>query len=317
MAALLDADFHNLVPHAEHYHKDGDLVVAAGPLPNSTAFRVHMHVLQEHSGVFKDHLAHVPPEEGLVKFDNCPVMTVVDHANDMAILLSALYKGPIFFEDDKKLPVLTALALVDLAAKYQMPTITQLAMPHLQFRFPTTFNGWWGEDSEFEPLEAALSAVVLARKLGFPAILPAALYDVCQLPVKIILHGYHREDGRIDKLSDEDIERVFEGKEKLMKLNAQTNMWVLDIKKPSTSCKTRNICLPVMKRAAHLFVETGQMCAYRPFHWVDLNEGGYENICRPCWRMLCRKRWEGINGHWCELPALMGVEAEVEGWPQE
>lgn len=113
MAALLDADFRmcilittlvsqsatdfesgKLVRHAEHYHNDGDIVIAAGPLPNSTAFRVHMHILREHSGVFKDHLAQIPPEEGLVKFDNCPVMAVVDHANDMAVLLSALYKGP-------------------------------------------------------------------------------------------------------------------------------------------------------------------------------------------------------------------------------
>lgn len=67
--------------------EDGNIILHA----ENTQFRVHRSVLSIHSTVFQD-MFGIPQPQGEPTIDGCPVVHLSDSAQDVKLLLDALYK---------------------------------------------------------------------------------------------------------------------------------------------------------------------------------------------------------------------------------
>lgn len=67
---------------------DGNIVIIA----ESVAFRVHKSILAAKSPVFKDTFTLAQPAD-IELYDGCEVLHLVDSAEDLRVMLDALYNG--------------------------------------------------------------------------------------------------------------------------------------------------------------------------------------------------------------------------------
>lgn len=74
--------------HPEMSFEDGNFVIIAG----HTAYRVHRGVMSRKSALFKD-LLSLPQPDSEEKYDGLPVVRLLDPAEDVTMLLDAIYNG--------------------------------------------------------------------------------------------------------------------------------------------------------------------------------------------------------------------------------
>jgi hypothetical protein len=74
---------------SEIWYEDGNIVLQAG----MTQFRVYRGILRDKSPIFKDMFDVPQPSDNFGSFfEGCPVMRVMDSAEDWEHVLNALYK---------------------------------------------------------------------------------------------------------------------------------------------------------------------------------------------------------------------------------
>lgn len=69
--------------------EDGNIALVAG----TTAFKVHRGVLSRKSDLFKDLLSLPQPPDSVQYWEGLPVVPLMDSAEDVAILVDAIYNG--------------------------------------------------------------------------------------------------------------------------------------------------------------------------------------------------------------------------------
>ena len=106
-------------------------------------------------------------------------------------------------------------ALLLLSHKYSADDIRKEALFQLELIFPKTVEAWDARlkhadkagaiHTLYNPKTDCIAAVNTARTLDLPRLQAAALYDCCQLDAEDLITGIVREDGRRDRLDEEDV----------------------------------------------------------------------------------------------------------------
>ncbi|KAJ6471582.1 hypothetical protein C8R47DRAFT_1324904 [Mycena vitilis] len=167
------------------WFQDCGLIIQA----ESTLFRVSGDLLGVHSPVFRD-MSSLPQPKHADMMDGCPFVVLQDSAEDVHILLKALFYCDFFeaYPAPTTLPILTAI--LRMSYKYDVDALRKRSLTHLASFHPTTLAGYDALTvtptrlvNELQDPELELSFVdiaVLARNLSIDWILPVAFYRICQ-----------------------------------------------------------------------------------------------------------------------------------------
>lgn len=102
-----------------------------------------MSLLSRRSQFFHDMFSL--PQPGVAdsgsSFEGCPVVVIHDAAEDLANLLTALYDGPTFGNNDRDDFRMTS-GILRLASKYMIDSLRTDAILHLSTAWPTSLKAW-------------------------------------------------------------------------------------------------------------------------------------------------------------------------------
>lgn len=152
-SSTVPSDDATYIRHTSLWFVDGSVILQA----EKTLFRVHMSQLSRHSIFFRDlfslpqppHVTADPPRQPISHFptsdqqymEGCPVLELQDSAEDFAHLLTALYDGPTFGNNDRE-DYRVVAGLLRLATKYLIDNLRMRALNHLSVAWPSTLKGW-------------------------------------------------------------------------------------------------------------------------------------------------------------------------------
>lgn len=157
------------------------------------------------------------------------------------------------------LPIRSVVAMVELGHKYQIEEIQKEGVRRLEQCFPSKLKDFHSGISfaathpfipQFHGIqrrsvdmtkEYAVSVIYLARKFDLKSILPAAFFTMAQAPITTLVRVTCKPstiDNHPARLSQEDLVRCLEGKDKLIKafMEAMNDM------KPSEKCVDKYNC---------------------------------------------------------------------------
>ncbi len=211
--------------------------------------------------------------------------------------------------------------MAHLAHKYDVGELLRQALVCLKSYYTNRLDIWKQggqagnvpfETSDKDPLYA-IGVVTLAHLTQTPSMLPLALYDCCYLGGRVV-RGWTREDGTVEHLSLEDLERCMDG---------------------STALATSALCSSI---DLHASVEQAELCAHsKPARFG----GGVPSTCEsrlktnkssvmgtralhshmataslsPIFAKMCSKYLATLQGReratheavWAELPSLFNL----------
>ncbi|CAA7265121.1 unnamed protein product [Cyclocybe aegerita] len=235
-AALIDAETGVEVQrHADLWFDDGSVICRA----EDTLFCVHMSQLARHSLVFHDMFMLPQPEASRLessmlvhegKSRRIPVVYLYDTAEDVGNLLTALYDGPSFGNNDED-DFRVVSGILRLSTKYLVDSLRAKAIAHLSIAWPADLKAWDARedlvrsyDSEGGSSSRGVSryphpfeVISLAREVNAPSLLPSAFYDLSRHSFTQIYEP--NEDDSLYRpytpppLSAADIQRLALGKE--------------------------------------------------------------------------------------------------------
>ncbi|KAF9034391.1 hypothetical protein BJ165DRAFT_1513537 [Panaeolus papilionaceus] len=183
---------------------DGSVVLQAG----LSQFRVHRAVLSRCSSIFKDMFSiPQPTSETGDRIDDyvegCPVIHLQDTAEDVTILLTAIYDHGKY-DSMHKIRFKEVSALLRLGSKYDISSLRDNALQRLRAEFPTTLDEWDRLDVEYKTMSDSVDiclfdVITLAYNEGILSILPVLYYfylcDGASLAPSQIFYGIERSDG--------------------------------------------------------------------------------------------------------------------------
>jgi hypothetical protein len=123
-------------------------------------------------------------------FQNCPVVDLHDTAEDVGNLLTALYDGPSFGNNDQD-DFRIVSVILRLSTKYLCDSLRAKALAHLRVAWPSDLKAWdaredatrYEMDSETVSSSgniypSPIAVINLAREIDAPSLLPSAFYDL-------------------------------------------------------------------------------------------------------------------------------------------
>ena len=113
--------------------------------------------------------------------------------------------------------------LARMLHKYQIDDGIEAIVSYLSRYYPTDYFEWEQRargNPNFGNLEN-IGVVNIARLLDKPSLIPAAMMQCCQLPVKCLMEGFQRADGVHERLSQEDLTNALIARAKLVEVRAQ------------------------------------------------------------------------------------------------
>ena len=194
-------------------------------------------------------------------------------------------------------------------------------MDYLRKYYTDDFDAWYPSTfvrpPAFHPAHS-IAVVNLARLTNAPRMLPTALMDCCTLRAEIV-DGLLREDGTRETLAPADLGRCFVGRTRMAQASARIahGMFRQDV---APKCRNPACCARVLQRLLNELADARDdviSCVDWYASWmvyVDARDEGRE-LCARCYKMLERERPKRLQREvWMNLPAMMGVDSEVEGW---
>ncbi|KAG6812753.1 hypothetical protein H0H92_000799 [Tricholoma furcatifolium] len=222
--------------HADLWFKDGSLICRA----ENTLFRVHMSILERHSIFFRDMLSIPQPGVALAdvkrdpgfeeNLESVPVIELHDSAEDVGNLLTALYDGPAFGNNDPE-DFRIVSGVLRLSTKYLIDSLRTKALAHLSKAWPTDLKAWDMREDLARSHETDISSngshlyphpiaiINLAREVDAPSLLPSAFYDLSRYPFSHIFEPtgedqtYRPLPPAPSTLSVTDLQKLCIGKE--------------------------------------------------------------------------------------------------------
>jgi len=190
------------VRHADLWFLDGSVILRA----ENTLFRVHISQLSRHSAFFRDLFSLPQPLRGIRRrslsvsssknvldgglLEGCPVVYLHDTAEDVGNLLTALYDGPSFGNNDQE-DFRMVSGILRLSTKYLCDSLRAKALAHLSISWPSDLKSWdaredaarYEMDSEHVAnighiYPTPIAVINLAREIDAPSLLPSAFYDL-------------------------------------------------------------------------------------------------------------------------------------------
>ncbi|KAL4244415.1 hypothetical protein ABKN59_010190 [Abortiporus biennis] len=133
------------------------------------AFRVHGSVLSMHSNVFRDMLGIPKPPNDDYLYDGCPIVPLSDTAEEVLIMLSALYDSISHYEQGRRpLPFKDVAAMLRLGIKYEIDKLRNESVHRFEECFPKSLS----EDEDPELPEIPIQFSDMWEVIG---IIPLAL----------------------------------------------------------------------------------------------------------------------------------------------
>ncbi|TFK40000.1 hypothetical protein BDQ12DRAFT_591806, partial [Crucibulum laeve] len=230
-----------LFRHADLWFEDGSVICRA----DRTLFRVHISQLARHSVFFRDMFSMPQPDsessqidtlessafEGGVQYDTrrIPVVYLHDTAEDVGNLLTALYDGPNFRNNDQD-DFRVASGILRLSTKYIIDSLRAKALAHLSIAWPLSLKAWdmredLARSHELDSTSSGthlyphpFSVIRLAREVNAPSLLPSAFYDLSRCSFTQIFEPceddpQYQSDQALPCLSVQDMQRLCLGKE--------------------------------------------------------------------------------------------------------
>lgn len=105
---------------------------------------------------------NLPPE---LLPSGCQFMQLEDTAEDLASLLTAIYDGPSFGNNDRD-DFCILSGLLRLSTKYAVDDLRRKAIEHLSVAWPSTLKGW---DAREETARASEAEAGVQRRLRYPS----------------------------------------------------------------------------------------------------------------------------------------------------
>ncbi|EPS99251.1 hypothetical protein FOMPIDRAFT_1079837, partial [Fomitopsis schrenkii] len=147
------------------WFSDGDIVLEV----EQHRFRVHGAHLQC-SEIFSDMLAMPQPPDA-EKVDGCPLVRLVDTAQDWQVALKWIYDPASLAIMQHPVPFSLLSSALRIGTKYEIPALREWAIGHLRACWPSELENM---DDNSRP--CAAEAISLANECEVPEILPAAFY---------------------------------------------------------------------------------------------------------------------------------------------
>ncbi|KAF8963451.1 hypothetical protein BDZ97DRAFT_1661674 [Flammula alnicola] len=219
--------------HADLWFDDGSVICRA----ENTLFCVHMSQLARHSLVFHDMVMLSHPETSRVESTmlvhegkttasrRVPVVYLYDSAEDVGNLLTALYDGPNFGNNDDD-DFRAVSGILRLSTKYLIDSLRAKALAHLSIAWPSDLKTWDAREDLSRGYEIEgrthryphpFSVISLAREVNAPYLLPSAFYELSRYSTTQIFEP--NEDEPLYRsppppsLLASDMQRLFLGKE--------------------------------------------------------------------------------------------------------
>ncbi|KAH8108788.1 hypothetical protein DFH11DRAFT_1473218, partial [Phellopilus nigrolimitatus] len=219
---------HSKEHHPLYWIDDGNIVLS---VPSSTRscdvlFCVHKSTLTRHSSVFADMLSlPVPPSTEAELYESLPLVDLHDSSEEWEKLLGVLY-DPMSFKLERHNPDTPFLldGIMSLATKYQMSSIRDRIVQHIEADWPLTLEEWDRFEEEIDRkrnflrsspdvsdasartsldqiLPEPVSAIQFAKRHSVPRILPAAFYHLSRM-AKADDWDAVRSDAQLHNYSD-------------------------------------------------------------------------------------------------------------------
>ncbi|KAJ7188732.1 hypothetical protein C8R46DRAFT_1341417 [Mycena filopes] len=299
------------------WYTDGSVVLQAV----TTQFRVHWGVLTQHSSFFLD-LEKLPQPPDQPSIDGCPVIELLDPAEDVENLLKALY-NPLF-NNDTALPFPVLASVVRLSRKYLFERLLNAAVDRLTFEYPTKFEDYEAQTGEGEKhsFTCILSypgihydVITLARENNLLSVLPCAYYRATpRLAQDDLFDGIPRGDGTTATLLPIDQRRCVLGRQRLTLAQVEpgnTFGWLQAGRSPE-NCPDAEKCNAKRKSALCRTLLNGKLVALTR----RVKTEGW-NECVPCKQELEASIVPGRRRMWQELPSFYDLPpwAELRNTP--
>ena len=185
------------------------------------------------------------------------------------------------------------------------------------------FQAFWGcsayltfdkipSTTSFRPVHA-IGAINLARLTGTTSILPCAFYHCCTLGGAVV-DGWKREDGSVERLSDEDLKRCINGRDGLSRLIADEVAELLG-DSPNDDCPVLSDCRRALSFSTYDICQIQDLGGARIFSTHDevyrvmIGTGEWCDDCQDVIKDLVERQRDKM---WNALPGLFDVK--VDGW---
>ncbi|KAF9005941.1 hypothetical protein BDQ17DRAFT_1423665 [Cyathus striatus] len=210
--------------HPDLWFEDGSVICRAKIL-SSASTNLSLLAIQSSSGtsVIQSSLLHGPTSG--TSSARIPIIFLHDTADDVGNLLTALYDGPNFRNNDQD-DFRVVSGILRLATKYIVDSLRSKALAHLNIVWPSKLKAWDAREDlarayELETGGSRLyphpfQVINLAREVDAPSLLPAAFYDISRYQFTQIFEPveddvlYH---SPLPSLSAADMQRMCLGKE--------------------------------------------------------------------------------------------------------
>ena len=205
-------------------------------------------------------------------------------------------------------------ALARIGHKYEMTSLVQAAAAFLKSYYTADLDQWSKRSSPRVPpsFEDAhvIGVVNIARLINEPSVLLSALIACCTLDH--VAKGLIREDGTLERLSYEDLDRCWRGRKWLTGW-----MLVMDddmrraVERNASLC-TEHACTQQQSRIlekANRYVHHTNDDPFVLYHIPSVRPA---SICTDCWSHLQKAEARGRRIGWKKAPMAFGVN--VPGW---
>ncbi|KAI0718052.1 hypothetical protein C8T65DRAFT_737569 [Cerioporus squamosus] len=308
---------------------DGNAIIIA----MNVFFQIHKGVLARHSPVLAAEL-----DNPIEYMDGYPVVRVTDTPYDIKQILRVAY-GLSKSGGSAAEPISVLFAWLRVGTKYDMQQLVDDAYVALQTLFPANLSEWDERDGpEFRHNfkdENAIEALNLFQQTGQFEMVPAAVYRCCQLDPAVVLRGTTRADGTPERLTPKNIELIARAKERLKEHGTRMIEECQEKFEASKSCSYSwgfvDGCPEVISHLAYTEENgkeswrDGDPLDNRFMEYIDEQEDGndYESreefadctgACSNCIEEL-REEFAAMRARvWNDLPAIAGVQDEIEDW---
>ncbi|KAI0753739.1 hypothetical protein C8Q74DRAFT_1373685 [Fomes fomentarius] len=297
----------------ECWMDDGNIVLIAG----ETAFKVDREYLSAESTVFEHMLSSTPTGDEV--FDGLPVVRLPDNPTDLAVffgMILPLPKQRSKYHHTPSFAFEQLFAIATLAHKYQTGDIEQQTIETLQLCFPSTHQIFYhgeGPPMDISPAQA-IGVIYLARLINTPSLLPVAFCRCLELGGSVV-EGWTRKDKSVVHLSQEDLIRVINGRNRLVRARAEQLAGIF-FAPLSPDCECMHDCRSRQDDVFKVVLceESGSLtvlASLRPFiaeKWPVY----YTSPCVVCQGPVLEREADERRKLWMKLPGMFDIE--VPGW---
>ncbi|KAI0364065.1 hypothetical protein BV20DRAFT_957042 [Pilatotrama ljubarskyi] len=323
-------DRQDIVRDDAFWFEDGNIIIVTKDCSfdaRPIAFRIHKGVLARHSEIFSDLLSvPLPQPSNPDVLDGCPIMRTTDSSHDTRHLLRVLYDGWLCADSDQPMTFSTAAALARLSHKYGILWVYGVAVKRLASVFTDEYSIWnvsRGQSTSLLSLQPrnAIEAVNLFRTTDTVKMLPVALYLCSELDNNVLVRGVARDDGSLEQLSADDLQRCLDVREELAARKFAHVLSTIE-EGAASGCNTPEQCTLLVRAARpsyvlnanategpglRITVSRGSLA--QVFNWSSIF-----NLCKHCRKTLLSREQALRRQLWRQLPRVMRLE--IDSWDE-